>query len=345
MIPHVFIVIPMLNEEATLVDTCTSLAAFRTATERSFILVDNGSTDHTWSVARDVQANSVHPVYVVREEERGYVPPRRAGCRLARYLTEAERWSLQEVIVCQADADTIYDDDYVAQMSATMAAGTGAIYEGRSILRSDENGAAIQSYLSACAETDRMVEQCFASEDDDIVVDDKVAAYYLSDYFRWGEHQREYSSRGDELLAETTRLYMRALADGAIRVRVNDAFARHSVRRILAESWTHFTSAGFPREASWRDRNHSRVAIGDLATDREAVNMRLHHVLGLFALLPAHVGVALGAPRDPRFGAFLPSRSLDELLSSPGLLLEDVLEVIDLRGDELIRACRTPTRN
>jgi glycosyltransferase involved in cell wall biosynthesis len=340
MAPHVLIVIPMLNEEETLLSTCSSLGAFRRATEREVVLVDNGSTDRTWSVAQEIRANSIHRIHVVREEERGHVPPRRTGCRVARQLAEDRGWPLEQVIICQGDADTIYDDDYVDEMIAAMAARKGAIYEGRSILRADENHAApIQSYLNSCAQTDRLVEHCFASEDDDIIVDDKVAAYYLSDYFRWGEHQREYSSRGDELLAETTRLYMRAIAGGATRVRVNSAFARHSVRRILAEMWMHFASAGFPREASWRERHRSRADVGDLTTDTEGVDSRLRHVLGLFALLPAHVAVALGAPRDQRFRSLLPPRSLAELRSSPGVLLEDVLRVIDDCGDELIRIC------
>lgn len=341
MTPPTFIVIPMLNEEDTLADTCASLRAFDHASERHFILVDNGSTDRTWSVALEIQAKSPHPVHVVREEERGHVPPRRAGCRVARELAQGQHWPLEQVVVCQGDADTIYAADYIDQMTAAMAAGMPAIYEGRSILRGDDNLATtIQSYLHACEQTDRLVEHCFASEDADVVVDDKVAAYRLSDYFRWGEHQREYSSRGDELLAETTRLHMRALAVGARRVYVNDALARHSVRRILAETWMHFSSAGFPRETSWRERHSSRQLSGQLTADADAVRTRLHHLLGLFSLLPAHVARARGGAFDQRFSKLLPTRNPDELRSTPGVLLQDVLEVIDTRGDELAAACQ-----
>lgn len=343
MAPHVFIVIPMLNEEETLVSTCSSLGAFRRVTERQFVLVDNGSMDRTWSVAHEIQTNAVHPIHVVDEEERGHVPARRTGCRVARELALLRGWPIEEVIICQADADTIYDDDYVDQMTAAMVPRSVAVYEGRSILRADEKQAApIANYLNSSAETDRLVEHCLVSEEDDVIVDDKVSAYYLSDYFRWGEHQREYTARGDELLAETTRLYMRAISAGAARVRVNNAFARHSTRRILAEMWMHFASAGFPREASWRELHRCHIFDGQISADSEAVHLRLCHLLGLFALLPEHVAVTSHDRASPRFSGFLPSRTLDQLRSSPGLLLEDVLDVIDHRGDELIRACHLP---
>jgi glycosyltransferase involved in cell wall biosynthesis len=337
---HAFIVIPMLNEQDTITDTCASLGAFRSATERHFILIDNGSTDRTWAVAQDIQLKSVHPFEVIREQERGHVPPRRTGCRVARDLANARGWSLEQVIVCQADADTIYAEDYVPQMTNAMAAGAQVMYEGRSVLRAENDpSSAIQMYLDACTQTDRLVEHCFAAEDDDVIVDDKVAAYYLSDYFRWGEHQREYSSPNDELLAETTRLYMRARAGGARRTFVNDAFARHSVRRILAETWMHFASAGFPREASWRNQHQSRGSAKQLTADPEAVRIRLNHLLGLFALLPAHVATALGTPTLHSFTKLLPARSLNELRSTPAILLQDVLNVIDVHGDQLVHAC------
>jgi glycosyltransferase involved in cell wall biosynthesis len=342
MAPHVFIVIPMLNEEDTIADTCSSLGVFRSAPERHFLLVDNGSTDRTLAIADGIRAKAAHPVEIVRERERGHVPARRTGCRVARERAQMRLWPLEDVIVCQADADTIYDDSYLAQMTTAMAAGTGSMYEGRSVLRGgNDTAAVVQRYLAACLQTDEQVENCFAAEADDVVVDDKVVAYYLSDYFRWGEHQREYCSRGDELLAETTRLYMRARARGASRIYVNNAVAQHSTRRIVAEEWMHFASAGFPRETSWRRRHENHVAPADLTNDTYAGSIRLRHLIGLFALLPAHVAVALGALKHDRFSALVPSRTLAELHSAPGVLLQDVLEAIDQRGDELIRACQT----
>lgn len=336
-----FVVIPMLNEAEVLSATCASLGAFRSVPERHFVLVDNGSTDDTFRVATEIQAEARHRVLVAREDERGHVPARRKGCDVAREYAKSCGWSEEDILICQADADTHYDDRYVEEIVSRAAGRLGVLYEGRSVLRAGADvPPVVQAYLAACAAADEAVQRCLADEQHDVIVDDKVAAYHLADYYRWGGHRREYLA-GGELLAETTRLFLRALAEGAKREYVNTALAEHSLRRVLAEYSMHFASAGFPREEAWRRRYRDRYPEGMLRADSDAVRVRWHHLVGLFGLLPVHVATSLGIALEgtQRFETFLPKRTIAEIRRAPGIVLADVLDVIDRRGDELVECC------
>ncbi len=137
----------------------------------------------------------------------------------------------------------------------------------------------------------------------DVVVDDKVAAMRLSDYFAWGGHRREWANDGDEVLAETTRLYMRARLRGGHRCRA-EAFAWTSLRRVIQDPGLAFATAGHPRGPRWRAK-WSRSYIGpstlpkfNAALSPEAtiqlVHARVMHLVGLFRLLPAWTAASTG---------------------------------------------------
>ena len=81
---RVFIVIPCLNEAAELEASCASLGfglgAETRPAETTLILVDNGSTDKTPEIMKQIQHSSYEgAVLVAHEGERGFVPPRRDG--------------------------------------------------------------------------------------------------------------------------------------------------------------------------------------------------------------------------------------------------------------------------
>src|SRR5437764_1322656 len=96
------VVIPCLNEEHTLADTCQSLgfgADCETEPDSVLILVDNGSEDGTRVVAEQVQNNAPTGTVVIAEEpERGYVPPRRKGNNLAAEIAVERRLPEQAIL-------------------------------------------------------------------------------------------------------------------------------------------------------------------------------------------------------------------------------------------------------
>lgn len=88
MQPDIAVVIPMLNAERTLPVLVESLAAQDFAGLWEVIAVDNGSTDRTVHVARELLTrvpctNLIRREVVVVPDPRGYATPRTAGARLA----------------------------------------------------------------------------------------------------------------------------------------------------------------------------------------------------------------------------------------------------------------------
>ena len=93
------IVIPALNEEKYLPDCINSLKHQNWNGEYEIIVVDNGSTDRTSQIARDLG------VKVISCPRRGVVYARQAG-------TEEAKGE----IVVQVDADTIYHTNWLGQI-------------------------------------------------------------------------------------------------------------------------------------------------------------------------------------------------------------------------------------
>src|SRR4051794_26936693 len=90
----VAVVLPSFNEEAALRNTCKSLGFLKLAMDplasRTFLfIVDNGSTDGTLEVAREIQHDAYSGViFIGQEKERGYVPPRHTGNTLVKAFAE-----------------------------------------------------------------------------------------------------------------------------------------------------------------------------------------------------------------------------------------------------------------
>lgn len=341
----VCVVIPCLNEEQTLAATCKSLGfgvGCVTPENTTLILVDNGSTDFTRSVAEAIRsAATLDAVIIGEEKERGYVPPRRCGNALAIKIAHLRGFSKEQTLIVQADADTIYSIGYLESIQANaLRNGPGWVYDARMEWPPDfaiEN----QEFLKLCDSVDEEFSLLLNDNPNDVLVDDKACAYYASDYLLWGEHRREFTVSGDEILSETTRLYICGKSCGAWRCLCDEAVARHSARRVIAELSLSFATAGFPREngfrSAWRAFYHGPELMSEFVSHASspslqlAIKARRAHLHGLFSLLPAHVRRSLtGSFEQANCDlTILPPRSFAELRECPGQFIQDILGWID----------------
>jgi hypothetical protein len=209
---------------------------------------------------------------------------------------EATGLSANDVLVLQADADTLYEEGYIEAMrAAAMAAGPNTLIEGithppQQFLH-DYPG-----YQQLSDLVDAKAAPLFVTEQVDVTVDDKVSGFSLATYFAWGGHRREYNSQGAELHAETARLFIRGKIRGGTKIRAEGAFAAPSRRKIIENPIRHFASAGFPREESWWcawrtsytgpmdlvsfKGEESRACLAPVIATRKA------HLIVLFGILP-----------------------------------------------------------
>jgi glycosyltransferase involved in cell wall biosynthesis len=357
---HVAIVLPYLNEQESLATTCSSLGfgtgVHSTPRGVTLFLIDNGSTDDSADIAEKViNASFEGSVITGHESERGYVPPRHCGNMMAHALARSMSLNNQDVLMLQIDADTYYNEGYIAAMRSTIReSGTNLLIEACTSYPSDFQ-TAHPKYIKFCDEVDRVFEELFAPPSSDVIIDDKVSGYLLGNYLRWGGHQREYTASGDEIHSETARLYIRAKAKGAKRLRVDSALAYPSLRKVIQEPALHFASAGFPREASWNEKwrqdYSGPTTIDDFCSNlshpevKRAIQVREQHLIAIFSVLPLHVDYAIKQyinPEVAELAAFvlplLPKRSVDDL-QHPGILISDVFGLIDSHGTEILSEC------
>jgi hypothetical protein len=346
---HTAIVIPCLNEEAILASSCQSLGFGIGGTvplNATLILVDNGSDDATLEVAKGIAARSPSTtVVVVNEATRGFVPARHRGVITAAAIAAEFGKAEEDVLILQGDADTIYSSDYSAAMnSAALTAGPGVLLKARTLLP-DAFIQDFPDYLQLCDTVDAQFGDLLSDHPEDVVIDDKACGFRLSDYLCWGGHQREFTANGDEVYAETTRLYLRGKSLGARAVLVDAATATHSTRRIFEHAGVDLATSGFPRESSWRQHwERALEPIADLRTLLRqpksalvdtALIWRRRHVLALFGILPLHVARTLKIQSEHESAEWardlsLPQRSPSTLQSNPALLVYDALKEAEL---------------
>lgn len=353
-----FAIMPCLNEADFVSEAVESLLqpSGDEGPELTVIVVDNGSTDGTLGVLADLAERHPGRVRVEAEPRRGYVPPRRRGVSAAARIAEDAGVVARDVLVLQADADTTYRSGYVGAMRRAAVEAEGAMLEG-SIGRPPAFSADHPLYVAAERAIDSAVEPLEAADEDDVVVDDKVCAYRLSDYVAWGGLLEEWSDAGDPIHAETTRMFIRArLRRGTPKVRVNPAGAFPSRRRVLENARYHFATLGFPRERTWAERmarGWSAPDVDDFAQavlnggESEAVGLRVRHLLALFRFLPAIIlnaagadAALLGEPDVATALALLPRRGRDMLAERPALAILDALGLIDACPEAFSLAAR-----
>ncbi len=344
---------PCLNEQDNLAAACWSLGfgSAQMVPERCFlVLVDNRSTDATLDICEGLRSAVGDVVEVVQEPVRGHVPARHCGNVAAAHLAGTHGISLSELIIVQADADTQYSPGYVDRMreAISFASAGSPIGQAISLLSSDVR-VSYPCVFSAIDLIDEAVESRFGSSPYDAVVDDKACGYRLGDYERWGGHRREYFCNGDELLAETTRLTIAGLTNGATRIDVADASVIHSQRRLLRDAAQELAAAGFPYDLRRIFPGIPPVTLNDLehravAGDREHLDaigaIRASHLLALTVLLPAQLARVLTGEMPADSGLVsalerLPRRSVRDAATTPGLLLSDVLDLALASGSLL----------
>ncbi|MGX5845017.1 glycosyltransferase [Mesorhizobium sp. ArgA1] len=338
------VVVPCLNEQATLADSARSLGFSGGATppDTILILVDNGSTDSTTAVMKEIQENSVQPIILGQTHDRGYVPPRHHGVMLAKAFADEHGIPDEQLLILQADADTDYGSGYIAAMKAAAQYAPQSLVEGvarapRIFLET------YPGYQSCCDLADDAVASLFVDEIDEVIVDDKVAGLGLASYLKWGGHRREFDAHGDEIHAETSRLYIHGKTLGATRIRVPDAVAYPSRRKIEADPLATFVTAGFPRESRWWEKWRAQHSMpmtlrdfdrpGTIDGFAKAVFDRQVHDLILFALVPLQVRIALGIPApmtEPCLAAILQKVKFpDTLTNGSGRLFEKFFSLAD----------------
>lgn len=291
-----FIVIPCLNEEDCIAATCASLG-FGDGLEPlgRLVLVDNGSSDGTVKVMSAIQrASPPGHVLITHEHRRGYVAARRAGMATVLAVAQREKVSEEDVLVLQADADTIYLPGYAKTMVDANFGSRGRLLEA-SAVTSREFNLDFPAFGQLCREVDTDMERWFAPAEKQVVVDDKVCAFLLADYRAWGEHKDELDDRGEQVFAETTRLLMRAKSRGKVWLnRVESAQALPSRRRLRTHAPGYFACSGFPRQTIWMEAwgapsEAERFLLSPhrWTTLSRLVQSRKRHQLALFGLLPA----------------------------------------------------------
>ena len=190
------------------------------------------------------------------------------------------------------------------------------------------------------------MERWFSPEERQVVVDDKVCAFLLADYRAWGEHQDELDDRGELVLGETTRLFMRARSRGRVwRDRVENALALPSRRRLRTQALGYFASSGFPRQTRWME---ARGAPGEAErflrspnswpTLSRLVRSRQRHQLALFGLLPAIYGHDANVPTA--LAALAETVRSTSAAMSPGHLLGLMLKLADEEDGQLAEVLR-----
>ena len=331
----VVVAMPCLDEEAGLEAACRSLGfgpgAERAGVDAVLVLVDNGSSDGTPAAMERIDAGSPPgSVRRVREPLRGFVPARHRGAMEARRIGGERDVSDTEVLLVQADADTTYMPGFLETMArCSRNAGPGALIEGYS--EAEPVSGEFAAYRRLEAAVDAAVAGALHGDEFDVVVDDKVAAFRLSDYLEWGGHRREWGRDGDEVLAETTRLHMRGRLLGGRRCRA-EAFASTSLRRVLEDPGLAFATAGHPRGPRWRAA-WSRAYVGPSTVrefdrplppgaETQLVRSRTAHLVGLFRLLPAWMAASLGSAGRERSADLLGSPSAGDGAGFPGMVVD-----------------------
>lgn len=286
----VAVVMPFLNEAEVLKRACNSLGFGgdgRAGLQgHRLILVDNGSTDQSVAIASQIQRSCPpESVVLVHEKERGHVPARSAGVVAARLQERCK-------FIVQADADTTYEANYLnALWAAGKHYGLGVLIDAQMEWPVEATPLNVSLMLAIDQFDINLPGSCAP----DVVVDDKACGFWLNDYTSWGEHFREFWSTGEEMLAETTRLYIRGRRIGAGRQLAEGATARHSVRNWAYHPNLEIASGGFPMPDSWKrvwlEVNRLGLLEADEAmhTHSPVLQMRRRMMEAMFVKLPSLV--------------------------------------------------------
>ncbi|MEZ4850669.1 MAG: glycosyltransferase [Bacteroidia bacterium] len=354
---HIGIVIPVFNESKNLLETCSSLGFGEKADQLKntyLFLIDNGSTDDSVTIAENIRISSrPNSVFIGHEPERGYVPPRHKGVRMCKEFAFEKKINDSDFLVLQCDGDTYYEKGFLEKMLDGFAKyKKGVLFEG-SVNYPDYFINQHKEFVDLCIETDNKLFSLFVDDNYDVIVDDKVCGYNLDDYWKWGGHTREFDDRGDEIHVGSTRLFLKSLYHNVKKVRIYDAVAKHSARKIILNPALQFAVAGFTQSTSWK-RHWAKNYKGPkkieqiIQTKKEngiekLVSTRYKHLLTIFCILPLHSFNVLDQDiqyPNQNFKEFilsiLPKRDREDLRNNPGTFINDSFRAIERYGDAIL---------
>jgi glycosyltransferase involved in cell wall biosynthesis len=349
-----YVVMPCLNEEDSLAAACSSLGFSHESffpDDVRLVLVDNGSTDTTKEIMQQVLRRSPFgTVFITKESERGFVPPRRHGVEVAMKLADDDGVETTNVLIVQADADTVYRPGYLEGLTiAAETAGPQVLLHARTDAPA-EFATNHFEYQALCEHTDAAMQALYVPETEDVILDDKVCAFRLSDYLSWGGYRREYESNGEEIHAETSRLYLRGKTRGGRLLHV-DVSAEPSRRKVLESPALYFATSGFPHGSAWAARWRLSYTGQDTfdafyisnANLKEAIFQRQAHNLVLFGVLPAWIARSLSLRTIPLalearllpILQVLPALDRTTIWDAPGHVIWTALQLIEAHRAEL----------
>jgi cellulose synthase/poly-beta-1,6-N-acetylglucosamine synthase-like glycosyltransferase/peptidoglycan/xylan/chitin deacetylase (PgdA/CDA1 family)/spore germination protein YaaH len=202
--PGVSVVVPAYNEEKVVVRTISSLLLQRYQGELQIVVVDDGSSDDTADIVEE--AYGAHPqVSVYRKENGGKASALNYGIARARHE-----------IVIGLDADTIFDDDTVAELVQPLADPRVAAVAGNAKVGNRVNLVTRWQALEYVT-SQNMDRRAFSQLDCITVVPGAVGAWRRSLVQQVGGFKEDTLAEDQDLTLEMRRLgYRVAYADGAI---------------------------------------------------------------------------------------------------------------------------------
>ena len=297
-----FVVIPCLNEAASILTTVRSLDfgpnSGLSATVH-LVLVDNGSDDDTPQMISQIKnENRENRVLVGHEIQRGFVPARRSGVDVVKDFAIKNGICDTNCLILQADADADYSPGYIEKFSnLATTLGEGHLFEAESIphaCMSDHETELIRRLMKFDAEF--IPEEQFGA---DCIVDDKMVGYLLSDWERVGGLQRDWVSGKEFIFCGTSRMWIQMLSHGFNRILVDGATCAHSMRKISEGADIFAATGGWPRgqiwKAKWRSRHPIAVSPNQLLSPQwesiyeVVLENRKQHLDAMFNFLPALV--------------------------------------------------------
>lgn len=276
------------------------------------------------------------------------MPPRRRGVLAVLEVARDEKISAEEILLLQADADTRYSEGYVHAMRAAAGQRTAASFLVEGLAHPPPTfDLQHPGFRRLSEKIDACMDGWMVPDPYQVIVDDKVSGYLLSDYISWGGHIREFDSQGQEVHAETTRLFIKGKLMGAERIVAPTAIAYPSRRKLLENPVRHFATAGFPREDRWMEdwlRSYSgpnSLAIFDTPDSESALDtaiaMRRAHLFILFNILPLKIAELMGNSIEP-FNTRAEGREIllklrdiskEEVLGNTAYLFERIFSMIE----------------
>jgi cellulose synthase/poly-beta-1,6-N-acetylglucosamine synthase-like glycosyltransferase/peptidoglycan/xylan/chitin deacetylase (PgdA/CDA1 family)/spore germination protein YaaH len=248
--PGVSIVIPAYNEEKVVVKTISSLLLQRYPGELQLVVVDDGSSDDTADIVEEAYGG--HPQVALHRKPNG---------GKASALNHGIAWARHEIIIA-LDADTVFDDDTVAELVQPLADPGVAAVAGNAKVGNRVNLVTRWQALEYVT-SQNMDRRAFSQLDCITVVPGAVGAWRRSLVRQVGGFKEDTLAEDQDLTLEMRRLgHSVAYADGAIAYTEAPDTLRGLAKQRFRWSFGTLQCAWKHRDAFFRRRYGSLGFIG-----------------------------------------------------------------------------------